>query len=77
MAKKKPDVYEFRTVAELHAIPIDKIDNFCRDLALWLAICKVGELTDGATRVTTPLDMFKWIDDGQHNVNLNIKIRTE
>lgn len=77
MAKKKPDTYQFRTINELHAIPMDKIEHFCRDLALWLTICKISELTDGVTKVTTPLDVFGWVDDGKHNVNLNIKVRTE
>lgn len=74
MAKKKAPVIEFRTIGELHAIPLEKIDHFCRDLALWLQIHKVTEHVEGVT-ARTPRDMFAWIDDGKHDISVNIHVK--
>lgn len=40
------DTFHFRTIEELHAIPLEKIDHFCHDLALWLTVHKVVESAD-------------------------------
>lgn len=65
--------YEFRTVAEMHAIPVEKIGAFCEDLRLWLTIHRLAEADK--LRATTPLDVFGWIDDGRHKIT--VKIRRE
>lgn len=73
---KKHQTFKFRTIEELHAIPIEKIEHFCRDLGLWLTLNKIAEAhTSDQIKVTTPRDVFGWIDDGKHDVNLTIKIK--
>lgn len=77
---KKHKVYKFRSVQDMQAVPLEKIDHFCRDLALWLSVCKIADQASDETtqvKITTPRDEFGWIDDGKHDVNLNIKIRQE
>lgn len=73
---------EFRTVAEMQAIPLDKIDAFCEDLRLWLTMMRLAdaglaemppELKD-AIRLVSPRDVFGWIDDGKHDANIHIRI---
>lgn len=76
--KASPEVYEFRTIEDLHKIPVEKIEHFCQDLASWLTIHRLAadipaEL-QGLLKVTTPTDVFEWIDDGKHDINLNIKV---
>jgi hypothetical protein len=77
---KTPKAQMFRTVEDMHAIPLEKIDHFCQDLALWLSLHRVAELTNAEqsmVKVTSPRDVFGWVDDGKHDVNLNIKLHTE
>ena len=76
MAKKKPNVVEFRTIGELHAIPADKVEYFCRDLAMWLLYNKIPD-TQAGVKVTSPRDVFRWIDDGMHKVNVSINVKSE
>lgn len=77
MAKKKPTTYQFRTISELHAIPAEKVDNFCRDLALWLMVHRIAEAHSDDNvkiKVTSP-EVFGWIDDGKHDVNVRIDLK--
>ena len=74
--KKKPQTLEFRTIGELHAIPAEKVDHFCRDLALWLLFHKIADSHEDV-KVSTPRDVFGWIDDGKHNVNVSINLKAE
>jgi hypothetical protein len=71
-------VYHFRTVEDMHAVPAEKIDHFCRDLALWLTMHKLVEAIDcAAIKVTSPRDVFGWIDDGKHDANITLKLHTD
>ena len=72
--KKKANVIEFRTIGELHCLPLEKIEMFTKDLALWLQIHKVAEMND-SLKATTPRDVFAWIDDGKHNVRINVSLK--
>jgi hypothetical protein len=78
MAKKKHQTFYFKTIAELHAIPADKVDNFCRDLALWLMVHRIAEAhSDENVKIkgTSP-DVFGWIDDGRHDVKVSINLKS-
>lgn len=74
--KKKRNVIAFKTIGELHALPLEKIDAFCTDLALWLKIHKVTEAQEGI-KARTPRDQFDWIDDGKHNINVTLHVKHE
>ena len=72
------NTFKFRTVEDMHAVPFEKIDHFCHDLALWLQLHKLVEISDTPSlRVTSPRDEFGWVDDGKHDININLKVRTE
>jgi hypothetical protein len=70
--KKAPQPQYFTTVADMHSVPLEKLGMFCEDLRLWLSIHRLAEAE--AMRMTTPADTFGWVDDGKHDVKLNIKI---
>jgi hypothetical protein len=82
MAKKKPKVLEFRSIEEMHMIPADKIDHFCRDLAIWLLLHKIADAEGGlrirdgeqeyATKRTSPRDVFGWLDDDSHLATITL-----
>lgn len=60
----------FRTVAEMHAIPKEKVSAFVLDLALWLQQHRlVHELTG---RLGADPDVFGWMDDGRHEVQVRL-----
>lgn len=78
----KPKTYSFATVADMHAIPLDKIEAFCTDLRLWLQQHRLYEQANAELRkagspvtlaVTTPTEVFVWIDDGKHEVTHRIE----
>jgi hypothetical protein len=76
--KKKPLVHFFRTIEDLHAIPLEKIEAFTIDLKLWLQQLRIVELTGkGVMKVTTPTDVFGWIDDGRHDVRVHLSAPPE
>lgn len=69
MAKKTRSLY-IKTITDMHAIPADKVDLFCEDLRLWLRLMRMAE--DEGMKTTSARDVFQWIDDGRHNVKINI-----
>ena len=72
------NTFKFRTVEDMHAVPFEKIDHFCHDLALWLQLHKLVEISDTPSlRVTSRRDEFGWVDDGKHDININLRVRTE
>lgn len=73
MPRKKPVTYEFRTVADMQAVPVEKLGAFCEDLRLWLTIHRIAEAT-GELKAHTPLDVFGWIDDGRHDITINLHL---
>lgn len=68
---KKPKVYEFTTIEQLHSISADRVDHFCRDLALWLLMHKIAS-QEGGLRSTSPRDVFGWIDDNKHHAEIRV-----
>jgi hypothetical protein len=71
-------VFYFRTVEDMHAVPAEKIDHFCHDLALWLTMHKLVDAIDcAAIKVTSTRDVFGWIDDGKHDANITLRVRTD
>jgi hypothetical protein len=42
--KKKAETFYFKTVADMHRVPIEKLDAFVLDLKLWLQMHRVVEL---------------------------------
>lgn len=75
----EPPIHTFRTISDLHSIPLEKIEDFCKDLALWLGVCRLTEdlnaKTEGGIKMTSPQDEFTWIDDGKHDVDIKLKIQ--
>lgn len=71
-----PETHTFRLISDLHAIPLEKIEDFCKDLALWLATCRLTETIEGL-KMTSSQDQFTWIDDGKHDVKINLTIYGE
>lgn len=72
MSKKKPEPDVFRTVADMHRVPIEKLDAFTTDLRLWLQAHRLAELRPGHVRIASPTDAFGWIDDGKHDVRVKV-----
>lgn len=72
----EPTVYEFRTIENLHSIPLEKIPAFCEDLRLWLSLIRLAEKELPAGKVKNR-EVFGWIDDNRHDVNLKITINHE
>lgn len=78
------DVYRFRTIQDLRAIPAEKIDALCEDLRLWLHHMRHAETFAAAESndlvnvvVTSPMDEFQWIDDGKHEVTTRFELAPE
>ncbi len=70
MAKKKAVRINFRTIEDLHVVPLEKIDAFVTDLRMWLLLSRATEV-HGAIQKNR--DTFKWVDDGKHDIDLAIK----
>lgn len=70
MSDHTPAAVEFRTVEDLHRVPIDKIQAFTTDLALWLQLHRLVDAH--GLPVTGCRDVFGWVDDGRHDVTLTI-----
>lgn len=73
MAKKKPQTSYFKTILDMQAIPADKVDLFCEDLRLWLRLHRMAD--EAGIPVTTPRNVFGWIDDGRHNARIDVTIK--
>lgn len=67
-----PEPQFFRTVAEMHTVPSDRLHAFCVDLELWLQ----AHQRVGLSKVTTPTDVFGWLDDGRHEMRLVLSRRS-
>ena len=59
---------QFKTIADLHAVPDAKVDALCEDLRMWLHLCRRVEGAPGI--IARDTDTFKWVDDGEHNAYL-------
>lgn len=73
--KHSPDKhahYTFTTVADLKQLPRDLIRPFCTDLMLWLMTPHL--LADHGVKGTQVPDVFEWIHDGKHKVEINLTI---
>lgn len=70
--KKKAETRHFHTIQQLHTIPLEKVASFCEDLRLWLSVCRAAEIQGFAMSAKT--DVFRWIDDGKHDVRINVTI---
>ncbi len=72
---EKPPVAEivFKTISDLHSIPIEKVDLFCADLALWLKLYRTIESMPIKSNDTKPSE-FHWLDDGKNDIEWRIRI---
>lgn len=74
----KPKTQYFNTVAEMLAVPDEKIDHFCEDLRRWLhlrkGVSKVQDAVRGLVEIQTPIPGFGWVDDGKHEANIRIEV---
>lgn len=73
MAKRKPQTYYFKTVADMHAVPLEKLDWFCEDLRLWLTLHRMADAQK--LTITTARDVFGWKDDNCHNARLIVTVK--
>lgn len=69
----EPQQYGIETIADLLAIPADKIEACLIDLAAWVRIMKaaaarpdVFKILDGSADGRCGPGRFVWIDDGEH-----------
>lgn len=60
-----PEHIEFRTIEDLHTVPIESLQAFLVDLGNWMAICKVGAAMGMPAK---DAGVFKLINDGKHEV---------
>lgn len=75
VGEPEPRRYEFRTVADFIALPYDKLDACLTDFRAWCLLI-TGFRDDvrlGGTLSIKNGDVFTWIDDGKHEIALNIK----
>lgn len=63
---------EFRSVTDMHQVPVDKLQAFTTDLALWLQMHRLSE--EHGVTVVTPRDVFGWLDDGRHDVTVRVDV---
>jgi hypothetical protein len=75
MAKAKVQTHTFATVQDMHNVPLEKIDLFCEDLRLWLKLNALAKQSGLA--VKSPTAEFAWIDDGKHDIGVNIRVNVE
>ena len=63
--------YHIRTVADLFAVPDDKIEHCLHDLLLWRRLTSEARafLAD-VPGIVVPIDTFTWIDDGKHDAHV-------
>jgi hypothetical protein len=76
--------YEIKTMQDIiNCVTIDKIDSFMIDFRNYLesaitikklgeAICEADNINRELARVTT--EGFTWIDDGEHNCTVELKV---
>ena len=80
---KEPKIYELTTIAEIEQIPEGKLDDFFVDLKQWLELRKQGKALNELLKKTSHgntikfPDFIKWIDDGEHTVNLTITAKAK
>jgi hypothetical protein len=70
MSDKTIEPQFFRTIEDFVALPAEKITHCVRDFELWLRAIKIAE--SHARQITTPTDVFGWLDDGKHDVKVQI-----
>lgn len=67
--------YEIRTMADLAAIPQDKIDACLTDLGAWLRFYH-SIPAEVRPYVEMKLDTFNWLDDGEAGIGgLRIEVK--
>jgi hypothetical protein len=70
---KMPNIeYKFKTIEDLHVVPLDKIPALCRDLELWLSVIRIAE-SESEFKVKNR-STFGWIDDNRHDVNITVTV---
>jgi hypothetical protein len=77
----KYTTYHLRTIKGiLSVITEDNVDAFLKDFELWLKLHlhvetmnKVAK-TNGLGRVETQDEEFTWIDDGKHDMHVNLDV---
>jgi hypothetical protein len=68
------DTKEFRTVEDMQSVPLEKLGMFCEDLRLWLSLHRLSD-AEKDLRITSPRDVFGWIDDGRHDLKISLSIK--
>jgi hypothetical protein len=73
---QEPNIYEIRTVADFHQIPLDKIAHCLEDFRFWLETCNAlvaANIPGLSFAIDGP---FKWIDDDRHDMHASIRLDT-
>ena len=71
------NTYEIRTINDFFQLTPRQREHAAKDLLLWVHYVNAAELasdfTDGAIRITTETNVFRWIDDGEHIATMNMR----
>lgn len=78
-----PKTYEIRTVEDLLEVPSEKLAACMVDLEAWARIMR--EIRELGPELVRQIDKpgacgpgrFVWIDDGEHNANISVRVVTE
>lgn len=67
--------YELRTVKDFYDVPAEKRAACLEDFASWLLMMEgFHELLGDIEGVRSDRDVFRWIDDGKHDMNVSIGV---
>lgn len=67
--------YEIRTVADFFAVPVEDRGDCLQDFASWIAMTTLGRAFQPF--VSAPTDVFRWTNDGRHDMNVTVRVVDE
>jgi hypothetical protein len=81
MKEPSGENYNIKTIQELYElVNSDNIEALRIDIALWMDMVvqsKVIAKATGGLITMRNTDTFHWVDDGAHNLNVNIQVEVE
>jgi ribosomal protein L37E len=67
--------YELRTVKDFYDVPVEKRAACLEDFSSWLAMMEeFHQLLGDIEGIRSDRDVFRWIDDGKHDMNVSIGV---
>jgi hypothetical protein len=72
-------VHKLKTIEDITKVLTDKnIDNFLEDFRMWLSMrIEFTKLGISGDTLTFDNSQFRWIDDGKHEADLRIRVKTK